>query len=313
MRAVIDQDRVTEYADPETMLPRIAERSVQVIRDHAGDSQPLFLYVALSSLHTPIVPTPEWQGRSGLSEYGDFVMQTDDAVGQILAALEECELAKETLVIFTSDNGCSKAAGIEQLAEQGHAVSGPYRGSKADLWEGGHRVPFLVRWPGKVDAGTDCHQTICLTDLFATVVELVGREPPVGSCEDSVSFLPALRGETIPRQRSGIVHHSISGHFAYRHEDWKLLLARGSGGWTQPTERALRDRPPAGQLYDLSRDPGERHNQFETRPEMVQRLLGFLREDVRKGHSVGVGESANDQATIRLWKSGAPERGPPKQ
>ena len=134
---------------------------------------PFFLYVPLGSPHTPILPTKEWQGKSGLGSYGDFVMQTDHVMGEIRKALKATGQDKNTLIIFTSDNGCSKAANIPDLAKQGHQVSANLRGSKADLWDGGHRIPFIVKWPGRVKAGSQSDQLICLTDLFSTVGEII--------------------------------------------------------------------------------------------------------------------------------------------
>jgi len=178
MEAVIENDRVIAHDDVINMLPRLTRESVAYVHSRAGEEEPFFLYVPLGSPHTPIVPTPEWEGKSGLGKYGDFVMQTDNVVGEISAALEEHGMTKNTLFIFTSDNGCSKAAGIQQLADQGHLVSAHLRGSKADIWDGGHRVPFIVRWPGKVEAGSTCDRLVCLTDLFATVAEIVGVNAP---------------------------------------------------------------------------------------------------------------------------------------
>ncbi|MEM1443761.1 MAG: arylsulfatase, partial [Verrucomicrobiota bacterium] len=190
MEAVIEDDTVIAHDDVVNMLPRLTEKSVEYIDSRNGKDGPFFLYVPLGSPHTPIVPTPEWQGKSGLGDYGDFVMQTDHCLGEISKALERNGMTENTLVIFTSDNGCSKAADIKDLAEQGHLVSAHLRGSKADIWDGGHRIPFIVRWPEVVEAGTTNDELICLTDLFATTVDLLGVEIPTGTCEDSVSFLP---------------------------------------------------------------------------------------------------------------------------
>ena len=223
--------------------------------------------------------------------------------GEISAALEEHGMAENTLVIFTSDNGCSKAAGIQQLADQGHLVSAHMRGSKADIWDGGHRIPFIVRWPGKVKPGSHCDQLICLTDLFATVADLLDADVPAGSCEDSVSFLPALSGEPIVSTRAGVIHHSISGHFAYRKDNWKLILARGSGGWTSPKENEVDKDAPRSQLYDLAADPSETTNLYAQRPEIVRQLLKQLTDDVTRGRSTEGAASENDVKDIVLWKS----------
>ncbi|MEZ6076911.1 MAG: arylsulfatase [Pirellulaceae bacterium] len=274
MKCVVENDRVIAHDDEINMLPRLAREVVKYIATRATDSgaSPFFLYVPFGSPHTPIVPTKQWQGKSGLGAYADFVMQTDGAVGEITDALEQYGFMDNTLIIFSSDNGCSKAAGIPQLAQQGHLVSAGYRGSKADLWDGGHRVPFIVRWPGQVAAGSTSDQTICLTDLFATLAELTGEPLPAGSAEDSVSFLPALEGEPIVSTRKGIIHHSISGHFGYRQGKWKLLLAKGSGGWSSPTEKQVAERSPNAQLYDMQSDPAETTNLYPTQPTVAARL-----------------------------------------
>ena len=236
-------------------------------------------------------------------------MQTDATLGAVMEALEETGMADNTLLIFTSDNGCSKAAGIQQLAAAGHRVSGDLRGSKADLWDGGHRIPFILRWPERVAAGSSCEQTICLTDLFATLADLLVDSPPRNAAHDSVSFLPALSGREIPAAREGIVHHSISGHFGYRSGPWKLLLCRGSGGWSSPNEKAAaKAAAPAVQLYNMHSDTGEQRNLAEEEPEVVERLLALLTQDVTTGRSTRGLEAANDIDTIELWKSGRPNR-----
>ena len=303
MQTVIENDTVIAHDPPINMLPRLTNKSVEYIDTHAADDKPFFLYVALGSPHTPILPTKEWQGRSGLGDYGDFVMQTDHALGEISAALKRNGLTEKTLVIFTSDNGCSKAAGIKELAQQGHRVSANLRGSKADIWDGGHRVPFVVRWPGKVTPGSNSDQLICHIDLLATVAEIVGQPMPEGSGEDSVSFLRALAGEPIVSTRAGIVHHSFSGHFAYRQGPWKLALARGSGGWSSPKENQAAADAPKAQLYQMKNDIGETTNQYLTEPSVAERLLEQLELDVRRGRSTDGPSSANDTNKIKLWKS----------
>ena len=303
MEGVIENDRVIAHDDVINMLPRLTKQAVQYITSRAGTDQPFFLYVPLGSPHAPIVPTAEWQGKSGLGTYGDFVMQTDNVVGEVSAALRKHGMADNTLFIFTSDNGCSKVAGIPQLAKQGHLVSAHMRGSKADIWDGGHRIPFIVRWPGKVKPGTTSKQLLCLTDLFATVVDVLGNEVPSGSCEDSVSFLPALSGKPIESTRAGVIHHSISGHFAYRTGNWKLILARGSGGWTSPKENEVKPGAPKAQLYDLDKDPGEKKNLYPAQGDIAQRLLKQLESDVQRGRSTDGPAARNDVAEIVLWKS----------
>ena len=302
MNTIIENDKVIERLDEIHNLPRLTEKSVAFIKARAkSPEQPFFLYVPLGSPHAPIVPTKEWQGKSGLNGHADFVMQTDATVGVIMDALEENGFADNTLLIFTSDNGTSRGANIRELREQGHYVSAHYRGSKADLWEGGHRVPFVVRWPGKVQPDSRCDQLITQVDFFATVSEITG-EQALDMGEDSVSFLPALSGQPIVSTRNGVIHHSVSGHFGYRQGKWKLLLARGSGGWSAPTERGANADAPPAQLYDMERDPSEQNNLYLTHPEVAERLLADLTSDVERGRSTDGPDAKNDVAEIRIWK-----------
>lgn len=307
MEVVIENDKVIEHDEVINMLPRLTRKAVEYIDSRAQDKEtPFFLYVPYGSPHTPIVPTPEWQGRSGLGDYGDFVMQTDAGVGEIMAALKKNDLVQNTLIIFSSDNGCSKAANIPNLKKQGHKVSAGFRGSKADLWDGGHRVPFIARWPGQIKAGSTSDQLICLVDLFATSAEILKQKAPVGSAEDSVSFLSAFSAEPIQSTRAGVIHHSISGHFGYRQGKWKLLLAKGSGGWSSPNENEMPKKAPKGQLYDLEKDPAETNNLYETNPDVVAKLLTLLKNDIDNGRSTAGAEAQNDIDEIELWKgSGA--------
>jgi arylsulfatase A len=303
MNRIIENDKVIESLDEIHCLPRLTEKSVAYIEERAkSPDQPFFLYVPLGSPHAPILPTKEWQGKSGLGEHADFVMQTDATVGAIMDALETNGLADNTLVIFTSDNGTSKGAGIPALRKKGHHVSAHYRGSKADLWEGGHRVPFIVRWPGKTEAGSRSDQLITLVDFFATASDITGEKAPY-MAEDSVSFLPALSGQPITSTRKGVIHHSISGHFGYRQGKWKLLLAKGSGGWTSPKENQVEPDAPQAQLYDMEKDPSEQNNLYLTHPEIAERLLADLTSDIQRGRSTDGPEAKNDVEGIILWKS----------
>ncbi|MDF7801975.1 arylsulfatase [Pontiellaceae bacterium B1224] len=306
MKGVIENDTVILHEDEINMLPRLTREAVKFIDQQAktADGKPFFLYVPFGSPHSPIVPSKEWQGKSGINAYADFVMQTDAAFGSILDALDRNGLSDNTLVIFSSDNGCSKAANFKELEAAGHYASAYMRGSKSDIWDGGHRVPFIVRWPGQVAAGSTSDQLICLTDFFATLAELIGQELPESAAEDSVSFLPALSGEEIVSTRNGVIHHSISGHFAYRQGKWKLCLASGSGGWSAPNEKAAaKNGSPKAQLYDLEKDPGETTNLYASHPEVVERLLQQLESDVTAGRSTDGAASQNDIKKIVIWKN----------
>ena len=292
------------------VLDKLVAESVQYISEYDSE-KPFFIYMPLPSPHTPIVPSEKWQGRSGIGKYGDYVMQTDDVVGQVVAALKAKGISENTLLIVTSDNGCSKAANFKNLESHGHYASGQFRGSKADIWDGGHRVPFLVKWPKVIQAGSFCDTLTCQTDLLATCAQMLGKELPATAGEDSQNILPLFSGSPVEFSRKGIIHHSVSGCFAYRQGKWKLLLAKGSGGWTAPTEKMMAKvaDAPEGQLYDLEADPGEENNLFLKSPDVVESLLAQLKEDVANGRSTAGPKQANDIPVdkIKLWK-GNPAR-----
>jgi arylsulfatase A-like enzyme len=305
MKAIIENDVVTQHDSEINFLPRCEEQSVRYVDSRKGNDQPFFLYVPLGAPHTPILPTAEWKGKSGLGDYGDFVMQTDHVIGEIMKSLDRNGFAQNTLVFMTSDNGCSRAAGIGKLAKKGHKVSAHLRGSKADIWDGGHRVPFFVRWPGHIQAGSTCDQLICHTDLFTTLGEILDVPVLNATSEDSVSILPSFSGKTIQSSRKGVIHHSFSGHFAYRTGRWKLLLARASGGWSSPNEKQAPADAPKAQLYDMTHDVGEQTNLYLEKPAIATKLLKELSTYVYSGRSTDGPKSPNDVSdeTIKLWKS----------
>ena len=287
------------------VLPTLTRKAVEYIarRTAPGErGKPFFLYLPYASPHTPIAPSPEWQGRSGLNPYADFVMQTDACVGEVLDALEKNGVADNTLVIFTSDNGCSPQADFAVLGEKGHDPSYVFRGHKADIFDGGHRVPFLVRWPGVVQPGTTSGQLVSLVDLTATCAEVVGAKLPDDAAEDSVSLLPVLRGEADAPVREALVHHSISGKFSIRQGRWKLELCPGSGGWSQPRDpQAVRQGLPPIQLYDMEADVGEQRNVEAEHPEVVKRLTALLERYVAQGRSTP-GKPQKNAVDVDIWK-----------
>ena len=213
-------------------------------------------------------------------------------------------MTDNTLVIFSCDNGTSKAAGIPELNAQGHYPSAHLRGSKADIWDGGHRVPFIVRWPdGGVRAGSTTDHLVCLADFYATTAEMLGAEIADDAAEDSYSFYPVLSGGPVADPRQAIVHHSVSGHFAIRQGKWKLCLANGSGGWSSPNEKKAKEQGlPDAQLYDMDEDVGETKNLQATHPERTSELLSLLQEYVDRGRSTP-GPQQSNTAPIELWKS----------
>ena len=274
----------------------VAERAAA-----AKEGKPFFAYVPLAAPHTPIVPTPEWQGKSGINPYADFVRQVDADMGRLLAALDQHGLAENTLIVFTTDNGCSPAANITQLQAAGHNPSHIYRGHKADLYEGGHRVPFIVRWPGKVKAGSVSDQLIGQFDFMATFAELVGATLPPTAGEDSVSFLPALLGKSTGPIRSSLISQSINGNFAIRDGDWKLALCPGSGGWSFPRPgKDDQSTLPEFQLYNLKDDPGEATNLIARHPDRVAAMKAALEKAIAQGRSTPGPEQANDAEIVML-------------
>jgi arylsulfatase A-like enzyme len=264
------------------VMPELTRRAVKYIEGRAKKDEPFFLYLPLTAPHTPIAPTMEFAGKSAAGLYGDWVQEVDWSLGEVMAALARHDLEENTLLVFTSDNGSPARDGTNMAGPKGsvqrfgHNPSGPFRGMKADIWEGGHRVPFIVRWPGRVTAERTSQEPIVLTDLMRTVAAIVGYELPVAAAEDSYDLGPAFFGKQGPGPlRDHMIHHSHSGLFAIRVGDLKLILGKGSGGFTKFAPPA---DAPAGQLYDLAADPGETENLWQDRPEVVERLSGLLHD-----------------------------------
>ncbi len=262
----------------EEVLPRFTDEAVQVIADHSerDDSSPLMLYLAYPAPHTPWLPSEEFEGSSKAGMYGDFTVMVDAMIGRVLKALDDAAMANDTLVIFSSDNGpVWYDADVERFD---HDSCGGLRGMKADAWEAGHRMPFLVRWPGQVKAGSLTRQTICFTDLLATFSAIVDTELPDEAGPDSVDFLPVLLG-TQPEEkpiRDSLVIASANGTMTIRSGAWKLITALGSGGFSKPQRIKPTPGGPTGQLYNLDDDMGETTNLYQARPRIVEELTRKL-------------------------------------
>ncbi|MFZ9935784.1 MAG: sulfatase-like hydrolase/transferase [Luteolibacter sp.] len=300
MRTWIEQDRVTANISSEEMLPRICATSVAYIRERGRERDvPFFLYIPLNSPHGPLVPTEEWRGRSGLNIYADYVMQTDDVVRQIVEALDESGLAENTLVVFTSDNGCAPVAKIDALRAKGHDPLAGLRGHKADIWEGGHRVPFVVRWPAVVEPGSVSTDAICHNSLLATCADILGTPLPEGAGADSFSILPLLDRTPLKQPTHPlIVHASVQGNFAIRQGPWKFVACQGSGGWSRGD-----DGHPA-QLYDMAADRGEQSNRIESDAAVAGRMADLLERTVAAGRS-RPGPAASNDVPVDIWKTEA--------
>jgi arylsulfatase A-like enzyme len=312
------EPNLPEHNRPGPMVPgwdwvqimnELTRRAVRYVDNAAGATPrtPFFLYFPLTAPHFPVVPAPEFRGKSGAGDYGDFVVQVDWTIGQVLDALERAGLAGNTLVVFTSDNGPEitgevKNGVYDRARQHGHYSMGPLRGAKRDAWEGGHRVPFLARWPGKIAPGSVSDQTIAHVDLMATMAAVLGVKLPDDAGEDSVSILPVLLGtKTDGPIREATVHHSASGKFAIRKGDWVLIDAptgddnrkRGEPEWFKQ-QRGYTAHNQPGELFDLRQDLSERRNQYAEHPEIVRALRDLLEKYIRDGRSTPGAPQRND-------------------
>ncbi len=258
------------------VLPNFIEKASDFIKNQSK-TKPFFLYLPMPAPHTPWVPTEAYKGKSKAGEYGDFIQQVDGAIGQILKTLQESGFSDNTIVIFTSDNGPYwRQNFVEQF---GHKAAGEFRGMKGDAFEGGHRIPFIVRWPGKVKANSVSNATTTLANLMATCQQILGETNPVYNTEDSYSILDVLLGKAkIVASQPAVVHSSSIGYFAIRKGDWKLIEGLGSGGFTEPRKIDPVEGKPTGQLYNLATDISETEDVYARYPEKVKELTLLLTE-----------------------------------
>ncbi len=270
------------------ILPEITKRTVGHIHRCAKKKQPFFIFFSMTSPHEPVVPSDKFRGKSGIAPIADFVMETDWSVGQVINAVDESGIADDTIVIFTADNGHSHYTGWEDLLKAGHQPSGPYRGHKGDIWEGGHRVPFIVRWPNKSPRGTNSDQLVCLTDLFATCADVIDVALPSQGAEDSLSFLPSLLAAG-NSSRTSLVSHSNVGEFAYRDGSWKLVFRM-----SEQSLKKSRGKPTVAELYHLKDDVAESNNLASQRGHVVQSMTNDLRSLIDRGATRAGVNGTND-------------------
>ncbi len=277
---------IGEDFEPEDVLNHITKKVEDSIDSYAKGDDPFYIYFPLPAPHTPIFPTEKFKGKSGTNEYGDFCLLVDDTVGRVMQSLEKNGLTENTIVIFTADNGCSPMADFDELATFDHNPSYIYRGMKSDIFEGGHRIPFVVRWPETIKAGRISEQTLCLSDFTATMAEITSYDLPDNAAEDSVSSLPVWNDTAKEPVREATVHHSITGKFSIRKGKWKLEMCPCSGGWSYPQKRldVIKEMPPI-QLYNLESDIGETNNVHEKHPEVVKELKALLTDYIKRGRS----------------------------
>lgn len=268
--------------DMEGCLDRLAEEAGAFIKTAAKGDKPFFLYVPLTAPHKPVWPHRRFRGKTELGKYGDFVVQVDATVGNVLQAIDDAKVRDNTLVVYTSDNGSFMYRlddedatdhvddeTLQAFRADRHRANGAFRGTKADIWEAGHHVPFFVRWPGHIKSDTTSSTTICLTDVFATAADILDKPLPENGAADSFSFLAAAQGSQPDRVRPPVIHHSSGGMFAVRSGNWKLVLGNGSGGRQQPRGKPFA-RPY--HLFDLTADIGETTNLIDEHPEAAKSL-----------------------------------------
>ncbi|MFO7903448.1 MAG: arylsulfatase [Pirellulaceae bacterium] len=285
--------------DLETVDLKFLEKSKAWLERHVQESpeKPFFLYHAMQAVHLPSFPADAFKGRTDAGPHGDFIFEMDYIVGELLAKLEELKVVDNTLVIFSSDNGPEVTSVVHMRADHGHDGARPWRGLKRDNWEGGHRVPFIARWPQRVKAGSTTDATICLTDIMATCAAITNASLPPNAAEDSISFLHAFySAANDDNRRNYTLHQTIRLALGIRQGPWKYLDHRGSGGNNYDREPLKSFALPAsapnapGQLYHLGNDPGETSNLYFEQPEKVKTLKSLLEQSKASGRTIGQGE-----------------------
>ena len=283
----------------EPILPALGDRAADFIARQTKAQQPFLLYLPLTAPHEPLAINDEWKGKSGLLPYADFVMETDAVIGRVLDALEKSGTAANTLVLFTADNGKAAYTGAAELEKLGHFSSGPLRGYKASVWEGGHREPFIVRWPGVVQPGSTCTQNVQQADIMATLAEVWGAKLPDNAGEDSFSFLPLLKGADKPT-RENAVNTAGNGLPSLRKGPWKLVLA------ADPQQKTK------VQLYNLDDDLGEAKNLASEKPELVAEMTVLMEQLIVQGRSTPGAKQKND-VTVTLYPRTDPAAAPKRK
>jgi arylsulfatase A-like enzyme len=274
---------VADWRDDEVDL-RVTAEAVGWLEQQAQADRPFFLYLTPAAPHRPCVPPEFVQGRSAAGRRGDAVCLVDWMVGQLVDALDRSGQADNTLIIVTSDNGAPLIPADGDV--ETHRPNGPWRGQKADLWDGGHREPFIARWQGRIPAGAIRDDLVCLVDMLPTVAAATGVAVPAGAAEDAVNILPVLRDETESTAGRAIVHHSLGGGFSLRDNQWKAIFSTGSGrGFSKPVGELCDATHADGQLYDVRADPAEQHNLWSARPDVVAAQYQRLKEICRDPES----------------------------
>jgi arylsulfatase A len=276
--------------DPYQNIPVTTQKGVTFIKEQAKTDNPFFLYFAYPSPHAPIIPNDKFDGKSKAGPYGDFVYETDDSIGQLLNALKESGQAENTLVIFTADNG-PEAYAYERDAKYDHWSAAPLRGLKRDIYEGGHRVPYVVKWPGQVPTGKTSNQLVSQIDIMATIASAVGYKLPDNQAEDSHDLLALWTGKSEQGARTVHIHNTFKDKYVIRDGDW--LLVDTKSGYSrkkihQPWEKKHGYTPEGSQeayLYNMKKDIGQKNNLIDKHPEKVKQLRAKLHQIRTQGHS----------------------------
>ena len=274
-----------EGFEPEECLQTLFQKSFDYISDRSCADEPFFLYLPITAPHTPVLPSKEYRGSTSIGDYGDFVVMIDGLIGQMLDILENKGVLDDTIIVFASDNGCAPYVDTKSLETKGHYPSGPYRGYKSDIYEGGHRIPLIVSW-SRIPKPSVSSSMVCLTDLFATFADLLDYKYSDNVAEDSYSFLPDVMnlGKT---RRKDIIHQSGKGYLAFRRGDYKLIYHPGSGGWGFPSSDAQMKGLPEMQLFNMENDNAEKENMINDRryARLVSRMTRFMKDDIISGRS----------------------------
>ena len=258
------------------VLPTFIQKAKAYINQATQKEAPFFLYLPLAAPHTPWVPKEKHRSKSAAGMYGEFVQMVDEQVGQLLEHLDAKGITDQTLVVFTSDNGPYWKP--YHIAEFGHRAAANLRGMKGDIYEAGHRVPFIVKWPGKVASNSKSNQINSLANFYATVSDLLGVP---SNARDSFSLFDELTGATVNAVRQPIVHHSSQGHFALRYGDWKLIEKRGSGGFTPPAFMAAPPGASEARIFNLKNDPSEKNDLAKEYPNQLE-IMKLKLDSIRR-------------------------------
>lgn len=267
------------------VLPNLTGKVLKEIEKRSMENKPFFLYFPVPAPHAPMLPLPDYVGKSGTNAYGDFVLMCDDVIGQINNKVKELRIEKNTIIILASDNGVAKVCGFEELKKCGHNPSYHFRGHKADIYEGGHRIPYIIKWPNVIKAGSSCDRVVCLCDLYATLADYLGWQISDDAAEDSISNLPLWKNPQSEDVRTYLVHQSGDGSLSIRYGDFKLEMCPGSGGWSYPMPGEETPDMPDYQLYNLKNDVGEQNNIIDKHPDLFQFLKEELKKEILSGRS----------------------------